>query len=151
LHPHAPERILTVAYLGPALLAGATISAAPSIISGLRAHFPMRVACAFVVVLIAADLAVGGAIARAQRMVIDPLDGIERLAAVDLATYYQHTGASDFLERQLALASSRFVGYAPEIDGRQLAYTFRFADPHTASLLVNNMAVQLDLQDVQGY
>src|SRR4029077_12742922 len=28
LHPHAPERILTVAYLGPALLAGATISVA---------------------------------------------------------------------------------------------------------------------------
>ena len=27
LHPHAPERILTVAYLGPALLAGATITA----------------------------------------------------------------------------------------------------------------------------
>src|SRR6266852_3308209 len=26
LHPHAPERILTVAYLGPALLAGTTIS-----------------------------------------------------------------------------------------------------------------------------
>jgi Bacterial membrane protein YfhO len=151
LHPHAPERILTVAYLGPAMLAGVTVSAVPDTLSRLRGVTSMRIVVACVVVLVAADLAVGGAMARAQRMLVDPLDGIERLAAVDLARYYQRTGAADFLERQLAIAPARFVGYAPEIEGRQLAYTFRFADPNTAPLLVNNMAVQLDLQDVQGY
>ena len=39
LHPHAPERILTVAYLGPALLAGAAVTAiqAPGGCCGRRA------------------------------------------------------------------------------------------------------------------
>jgi hypothetical protein len=151
LHPHAPERILTVAYLGPAMLAGATVSAMTNTRSRLRGVIPIRGVFALVVMLVAADLAAGGAMARAQWMLTDPLDGIQRLAAVDLATYYQRTGASNFLERQLALVPARFVGYAPEIGGRQLAYTFRFADPNTASLLVNNMAIQLDLQDTQGY
>ena len=164
LHPHAPERILTVAYLGPAMLAGATVSAVPDKLNRLRGAsavpdspsrlgnvISMRALFVLGVVLVASDLAVGGAIARAQRMLTDPLDGIERLATVDLATYYQRTGAADFLQQQLALAPARFVGYAPDVDGRQLAYTFRFADPSTAPLLVNNMALQLGLQDVQGY
>jgi hypothetical protein len=38
LHPHAPERILTIAYLGPALLAGLAVSCAPRNVWGLRTH-----------------------------------------------------------------------------------------------------------------
>ncbi|HEY3061624.1 MAG TPA: YfhO family protein [Chloroflexota bacterium] len=155
LHPHAPERILTVAYLGPAMLAGATVSCAPHTVQWLRevarSRFRLRVVAALVAVLVTADLALGGARARADRMLTDPLDGIERLTEVDLATYDQHTGASAFLEQRLAESPSRFVGFAPEIDGRLLPYTFRFADPNTAPLLVNNQAVPLRLQDVQGY
>ena len=155
LHPHAPERILTVAYLGPALLAGATVSWAPDTVAWLREVSHSRARMTIVALLLAAfitaDLALGGARARADRMLTDPLDGIERLAAVDLATYYRNTGASAFLGQRLAEAPFRVLGFAPEIDGRQLAYTFRFADPDTMSLLVNNQAVPLRLQDIQGY
>src|SRR5262249_38530072 len=140
LHPHAPERILTVAYLGPALLAGGTASNGPRTVRLRRvSRSRLRMALIVAVVgLITADLALGGSKARADRMLTDPLDGIERLSAVDLATSYRDTGASAFLEQRLAEVPSRFLGFAPEIDGRQLAYTFRFADPNTVPLLVNN-------------
>jgi hypothetical protein len=84
-------------------------------------------------------------------MLTNPLDGIDRLTPVDLATYYQTGGATRFLQQQLMESPSRFLGYAPDVDGHPLAYTFRFVDPQTAALLVNNHALPLGLQDVQGY
>jgi hypothetical protein len=155
LHPHAPERILTVAYLGPALLAGATTSAALCPSGGLwavsRSRVFAAVGAALVVGLVTVDLAVGGAWARAEHMLTDPRDGIDRITPVDLATSYRDTEASQFLRQRLAESPSRFLGYAPTANGRPLAYTFRFADPGTAALLVNNEALPLGLQDVQGY
>ncbi len=155
LHPHAPERILTVAYLGPAMLAGATISAAPYRGRWVGAVFRSRIALAvagiLVVALVTVDLTVGGARARGDQMLTNPLDGIERLTPVDLATFYQDTGASHFLQQRLAESPSRFFGYAPNVNGRPLPYTFRFVDPSTFALLVNNHALPLGLQDVQGY
>lgn len=155
LHPHAPERIMTVAYLGPAMLAGATISVAPGESRWTRgvsrSGVPLALVATLAVGLVCADLAVSGARARADRMVIDPLDGIDRLTPVDLATYYQATPAAAFLAQHLAESPSRFVGYAPNVDGHPLAYTFRFVDPNTAALLINNHALPLGLQDVQGY
>lgn len=146
LHPHAPERILTVAYLGPALLGGWCVQA-------WCAHewFRRRAIILGLVALITADLAVGGVRARSDRLLIDPLDGIERLTLIDLATYYRPTGASMFLKQRQAQSPFRFLGFAPNVDGRLLAYTFRFGDPSTAALLVNNRALLLGLQDVQGY
>jgi hypothetical protein len=146
LHPHAPERILTVAYLGPALLAGAAMSS-------IRDTRWLRrpVAIVGLAALVAADLAVGGATARSNRMLTNPLDGIDRVTPVDLATYYHTGGATRFLQQQLMQSPSRFVGYAPNVDGHPLAYTFRFVDPQTVALLVNNHALPLGLQDVQGY
>jgi len=155
LHPHAPERILTVAYLGPAMLAGVATSAAHDAGWWTRAvsrfGVPSTLIAMLVVTLVTADLAVGGAKARGDRMVIDPLDGIDRLTPVDLATYYQATPAATFLAQRLAESPSRFLGYAPDVDRHPLAYTFRFADPSTAALLVNNRSLSLGLQDVQGY
>src|SRR5215472_9558134 len=82
LHPHAPERILTVAYLGPALLAGVTASNGPRTVRLRRvSRSRLRMATIVAVVgLITADLALGGSKARADRMLTDPLDGIERLS-----------------------------------------------------------------------
>ncbi|MBV9911844.1 MAG: YfhO family protein, partial [Sinobacteraceae bacterium] len=157
LHPHAPERILTVAYVGPALLAGATISALHErswwkVLSTRLAILSTRAAgVALVLGVVTLDLAVAGAKARADRSPRDPLDGIATLAPVDLATYYQPNGAASFLQQQLEAAPSRFLGYAPDVDGRMLAYTVRSFDPSTADLLVNNRAVALKLQDIQGY
>ena len=155
LHPHAPERILTVAYLGPALLAGVTISAlqggrwwmrriSTSAIRGVAA-------VALVIGIVTVDLAVGGAKARLDRSPGDPLDGIATLAPVNLNSYYQTSGAAAFLQQRLAVSPSRFFGYAPNVGGRMLAYTVRWLDPRTESLLVNNRAVALGLEDIQGY
>jgi hypothetical protein len=146
LHPHAPERILTVAYLGPALLAGAAVCS----INDTR-WLRRPVAIVGLAALVTADLAAGGVTARSNRMMTNPLDGIDRLTPVDLATYYQTGGAATFLQQHLRESPSRFLGYAPDVGGQPLAYTFRFADPHTAALLVNNHALPLGLQDVQGY
>jgi hypothetical protein len=143
LHPHAPERTLTVAYLGPALLAGSCVSATCH-----RSWARRRGVLFGLVLLVAADLALGGAKARSDRLLTNPLDGIERLTPVDLATLHQPTPASAFLEQQ---SPSRFFGFAPDVDGRPLPYTFRFVDPGTSALLVNNRALLLGLQDVQGY
>src|SRR5260370_2181846 len=43
VHPHAPERILTVPYLGPALLAGATITVAPDKVWWIRPRFSLGI------------------------------------------------------------------------------------------------------------
>jgi hypothetical protein len=103
------------------------------------------------VVIITVDLGLAGAQARAARSPRDPLDGIATLASVDLGSYYQPGGAASFLQAQLAASPFRFLGYAPDVDGRMLAYTVRSFDASTAALLVNNRAVALGLQDVQGY
>jgi Bacterial membrane protein YfhO len=154
LHPHAPERILTVAYLGPALLAGATVSALTESAWWrwrISAVVSTRVVAALVLGVVTLDLAVGGAKARADRAPRDPLNGIATLVPVDLPTFYQPSGAASFLQQQLAVSSSRFAGYAPDVDGRRLAYTVRSFEPGTANLLVNNRAVALGIQDIQGY
>jgi hypothetical protein len=100
LHPHAPERILTVAYLGPALLAGATITVAHDkgwwIRPGFALGITRAVAPMLVVLLVTADLAASGARARTDRTLRDPLDGIAALAPVDLSTYYQPSAAAAF-------------------------------------------------------
>jgi hypothetical protein len=155
LHQHAPERILTVAYLGPALLAGSTISACQNnrwLARRLSASAPTRGAVlALLVAAVTLDLAAGGAITFDDRMHKDRLDGVAALSRVDLATYYQPTGAAAFLQQQVVQSPGRFFGYAPDVDGQPLAYTMRFLDPGTADLEVNNHALRLGLQDVQGY
>ena len=155
LHPHAPERILTVAYLGPALLAGATISACQHqdwLMRRVSASALARgAAVTLVVVVPTLDLAVSGAKAFEDRAPQDPLDGIAALARVDLETYYQPTSADIFLQQHLTQAPARYFGFAPDVDEQPLAYTVRFLDPSTAGLEVNNHALPLGLQDVQGY
>ena len=155
LHPHAPERILTVAYLGPALLAGATLSALQERRLWRRApgaqHISGVLASGVLVLIVAADLAAGGAKARADYALTDPLSGADRLTPVNLLTYYQPDGAARFLQQRRADSPSRYLGYAPQVGGRALPYTTRFLDPGTAALEVNNRALSLGLQDVQGY
>jgi hypothetical protein len=155
LHPHAPERILTVAYLGPALLAGATITVAHDkgwwIRPGFALGITRSVAPMLVVLLVTADLAASGARARTDRTLRDPLDGIAALAPVDLSTYYQPSGAAAFLQQQLMEPPFRYFGYAPDVHGQPIAYTVRFLEPGTADLEVNNHALPLGLYDIQGY
>jgi hypothetical protein len=161
LHPHAPERILTVAYLGPALLAGAALGAIwerrccwPRFI---RSAAPQRLAaCGLVVVLVAADLTLAGARARSDFALFDPMNGADKLTPIDLSTYYSPDAGARFLQAQRTLdgVPTRYVGFAPYIDGetsQPWPYSTRFRDPTTAALQVDNRGLSTGLQDIQGY
>ena len=155
LHPHAPERILTVAYLGPALLAGAAVSSVARRAATWRAlrrvPRPAAIAASALVLIVAADLAAAGAKARTDWALVDPLNGADKLTPVDLTTYYQSDAAASFLQAQAAQFPSRYIGYAPDLHGEPWPYSTRVFDPRTAALEVDNRALALGLQDVQGY
>ena len=141
LHPHLPERILTVFYLGAALLAGA----AAARIGARPARGPVVVGLLLLVVL--AD---GRAAFEAVVALHGSIRNVDTLVTVDLDAYYGSTGAAQFLQaRQADEEPFRFFGYAPIVDG--LAYTQRFADADLVPLGVNNRAVTDGLHDVQGY
>jgi hypothetical protein len=158
VHPHAPERIMTVAYLGPALLAGAGLMAIEQRSwTFRRIQLGQRVrslAPGLLVLLVAADLTIGAANGRAGVMLTDNLNGADKLAPVSLTTYFEPDGAVRFLQDQLQSdgSPSRYIGYAPYTNhGLRWPYTTRFMDPSTAALEVNNRAVSFGLQDAQGY
>ena len=73
------------------------------------------------------------------------------LHKVDLADYYQPTGAARFLQAMQAGDDFRYVGYAGHVFGGPFPYTLRWADPGTRLLEVNNRALLTGLHDVQGY
>jgi hypothetical protein len=158
IHPHAPERIMTVAYLGPALLAGVGLMAMEErgwrlsrIQLGPRAR---TLAPWLLVLLVAADLGFSGAKARADVMLTDVQNGADKLTPVNLMTYYEPDGAAQFLRRQVQSdgTPSRYIGYAPYLsNGTAWPYTTRFADPSTIALNVNNRALSVGLQDAEGY
>ena len=158
IHPHAPERIMTVAYLGPALLAGAGLAALEQrewslgrMKLGARAR---GVAPGLMVLLVVMDLAIGGAKARADVALTDSQNGADKLTSVDLMAYFEPDAAARFLQGQLQWSGtpSRYIGYAPYTHhGLWWPYTTRFMDPLTAMLEVNNRALSLGLQDAQGY
>jgi hypothetical protein len=83
-----------------------------------------------------------------------PFGGYHR---VDPQSFYAATDAAEFLRsRQVAEDSPfRYAGYDPAIqtieDGEPVFYRYQFAEPATRSLLVNNRATTLGLEDVQGY
>lgn len=155
LHPHAPERIMVVAYLGPAVLAGAASTVLeswmPRLWRGPHGSALRLVAPAVLVALVATDLAIWGSQGRTDYALTDPLNGADKLTPVDLAIYYRPDGVARFLQQQLAGEPWRFFGYAPNANGERWPYTTRFRDPETAALLVDNQAVSLGLQDLQGY
>src|SRR5262249_38577270 len=103
------------------------------------------------VLLVFMDLGIGGALARNARALSDPWDSVAALAPVDLDAYFEPSPAAAFLRDQMRDRPARYFGYAPYVDGQLLAYTVRFFDPRTGPLLVNNRAVTMGLQDVQGY
>jgi hypothetical protein len=141
LHPHLPDRIMTVFVLVPALLAGLSVD----VLARVSRHG--SVVAVLLVGLAFADLRV----AREQTFTgYAEADGIHRLMTVDLEEYYTPAPAARFLRSRLWVEGPfRYLGYDPGPTG--LAYTQRFADPRTVQLGVNNRAVSGRLLDVQGY
>jgi hypothetical protein len=142
VHAHIPERIMVVAYLGPALLAGLDFKALWARIGATRAAV--------------VGMAVFGALllevnASAEWLLGATWDALRRVDATE--TYYASPPAGAYLrERARQEGPFRFVGFGPETrDGNPVPYTQRFAAESTRNLLVNNRAVTLGLEDVQGY
>jgi hypothetical protein len=141
LHPHLPDRIITVFMLVPALLAGLSFDR--------LARMP-RYAPVIVAMVIAATLV---DLRAAREHTFDgyaEAEGVQRLMPVVLDDYYASAPAARFLQERLQEEGPfRYLGYGPDPAG--LAYTQRFADPATVRLGVNNRAVSDRLLDVQGY
>ena len=74
-------------------------------------------------------------------------DGLTRVPSYESAV--APTAAAQFLQTQAG--PFRYLGYAPLEADQLVPYTQRFADPATQALLVNNRALALGLEDVQGY
>ena len=100
-------------------------------------------------------LLLGADIAMATRGLAQdaPFGGYHRL---DLSSYYDADGAARFLQNEAANGDAfRFAGYDPSLvffeDGEPVLYRYQFAAPRARSLLVNNAATALGLEDIQGY
>jgi len=221
MHPHGPERLKVVLYLGFALLAGAALSclgerskrtrslAVLPILTSLflitrfgvssatgRAPEPLgffqeplltslgigipsatmlalifvmvcvvvyalfpagrRIAGALVVLVVFADLFAAGTATIAERATAK---GALKTIKMDLAEYYEPTGAAEFLKSETEDEPGRYFGYGSYLQGsnpqggkRGLQYHYsRWFDPRQTAFLVSNLATPLGLQSIQGY
>jgi len=132
LHMHAPERVLLVFFLGPAVLAGATVDWLSrrgrwgGVVAGLLA----------LVAVVDLRMAWQVQVADATRA-----SGAYELHRVDLAAYYAPSGAERFLQSATADDRARAIGYAQHVSGSPIPYTLRWMDPQTAALGANNRAL----------
>lgn len=74
---------------------------------------------------------------------------------VNLAAYYDTTGAIRFLQRQTGDEAGRYYGYNPALrfseEGVPILYRYQFASDATKQIAVNNRATIYGLRDIQGY
>jgi Bacterial membrane protein YfhO len=78
----------------------------------------------------------------------------KRLVKIDLAHYYDPTGAAKFLRSATEDEPARYVGYGPYLRGnntRGYTYNNGFNDPDIKALLASNLATPQGLQSIQGY
>ncbi|MDQ6673891.1 MAG: hypothetical protein M3069_24635 [Chloroflexota bacterium] len=135
VHSHIPERILVVGYLAPALLAGLGFAVVGTMVS-------RRWLAGLVAAAACLDLLFSGRLA-VDRQVGATWDPLRRVTNFDASL--APSAAASFLLVQPP--PFRFLGYG----GDGPPYTQQFADSRTLALLVNNRALSLGLQDVQGY
>lgn len=210
IHIHEPQRILVVLNIGPAILAGAAVSAierrsvpirrlalaafAPLAITGViellvrRDHRDINASLLHASLLVGALLLAGVLLARygppriGQRLPLAlavtlflvllfnldhgrlreaTADGWRAQPVYDLGLAYADQsdtgGAGGFLREQQRLHGPfRYFGYnsaylSADDDYMDDNYRKEWRDPLAASLLVNNRALALGLEDVQGY
>jgi hypothetical protein len=141
IHARSPERALIVFYLGPALLAGATVT-------WLQAHSKRLSPAILAVGIVAVELQFAWTAQRAESL---GGGGDYQFERVDLAAYYAPTGAAQFLQTKAQTEQFRYFGYAQHFLGEPIPYTLRWADPSITALEVNNRALLSGLDDIQGY
>jgi hypothetical protein len=144
IHARSPERAMIVFYLGPALLAGLTVS---SVELSSRRWFRT-------VVPLVAALVVWTELHNAwsaQATYALSTDGAYQLERADLETYFAPTGGARFLQARAQTDTFRYFGYAQHVYGGPWPYTLRWSDPQTTALEENNRALISGLFDIQGY
>ncbi|MBA2714421.1 MAG: YfhO family protein [Rubrobacteraceae bacterium] len=109
-----------------------------------------RVAALLVVLLAFADLFVAG---RATIADYDTADLGKELVRIDLARYYEPTGAARFLLSETQDEPARYFGFGPHRQGEKRSFHYNnwFAESDTTALLASNLATPLGLQSIQGY
>jgi hypothetical protein len=71
---------------------------------------------------------------------------------IDLAEHYSPSGAARFLQSHSGEEAFRYAGYDPRYeDAATFNFLVRVTDPNVLALEMNNRAVLLGLQNVQGY
>jgi hypothetical protein len=144
IHARSPERALLVFYLGPAVLAGATLTWLQTRAARLI-RLPLT---AFALTLVAVELQFAWTAQRAESLAGG---GDYQFEQVDLGAYYAPTGAARFLQTKSGTEQFRYFGYAQHIFGGPIPYTLRWSDPSITALEVNNRALVSRLEDIQGY
>lgn len=215
IHPHTPDRVIMIFYLGVALLAGAALTALgersdrkPLLLAllgsvafllmsmaillpprpggwetlysilfngilipvgsllflisaitlvGVYVLLPNRfpawrgLAFALLVLVVFTDLLTADktAIAGQKYATGGSMKG-DRIREMDLATYYQPSGAARFLQSQQE--PFRYFGYDPRSEVHiETSSPTQFTEPRVRALEVNNRAMLLGLQSIQGY
>ena len=71
---------------------------------------------------------------------------------INLAEHYSSSGAGRFLQSRIEEEQFRYVGYDPRYaNGGTFQFLIRFTDPNVRALEMNNRAMLIGLQNVQGY
>jgi hypothetical protein len=108
-------------------------------------------AASLVILVVFVDLFWAGLATVEQRATVE--EG-KRLVKIDLAHYYDPTGAAKFLRSETQGEPARYVGYGPYLRGdntRGYTYNNGFNDPDIKALLASNLATPQGLQSIQGY
>ena len=140
-------------------LGGVTISVAPllALVVALAcvvvcALSPVgRPSTAFLVVLVVfVDLFLAGRATVEERATAD--EG-KQLVKIDLARYYEPTGAARFLRSETEDEPARYFGFGPHPQGdkRSFHYNNWFVERGTTALLASNLGTSMGLQSIQGY
>jgi hypothetical protein len=77
----------------------------------------------------------------------------KELVKIDLARYYEPTGAAMFLRAETGNAPARYFGFGPHPHGEKRSFHYNnwFAERDTTALLASNLGTPSGLQSIQGY
>jgi Bacterial membrane protein YfhO len=77
----------------------------------------------------------------------------KELVKIDLARYYEPTGAAKFLRSETEDAPARYFGFGPHLHGEKRSFHYNnwFAERATTALLASNLGTPSGSQSIQGY
>ncbi len=110
-----------------------------------------RVAAPLLVLVVFVDLLAAGSATVEDRA---DAEAGKQLVKVDLARYFEPTGAVRFLRSQTEGKPARYFGFGPHLQengSRSKHYNNWFTDRDNNALLASNRATPMGLQSIQGY